>query len=122
MNYGGLAACVLALSAMCTEADAQTVLQVPYDSAVIAWESPIDPPPPGAGVTRWYEINCGAGDIRIDLPSTSVPVRTVAPSPGNYTCTLWAVNHFGKSAPTAVPAFEAGYVPATPSNVRIEVR
>lgn len=26
-------------------ATAQTVLQVPYDQAVIAWEPPIDPPP-----------------------------------------------------------------------------
>lgn len=103
-------------------AHAQTVLQVPYDSAVIAWASPVDPPPTGAGVTRWYAINCGAADIRVDLPATSVPVKTVAPTPGSYSCTLWAVNTFGKSLPVAVPAFDAGYIPATPDNVRIEVR
>ena len=101
---------------------AQTVLQVPYDAAQIVWAAPADPPPTGVGVTRWYLMNCGAADLRIELPLTSVPVKTVAPKPGSYTCTLWAVNNFGKSAPAAVPTFEAGYVPATPANVRIEVR
>lgn len=101
---------------------AQTVLQVPYDTAVIAWAAPIDPPPTGVGVTRWYVMNCGGGDIRIDLPATSVPIKTVAMKPGNYNCILWAVNNFGRSAPTPVPPFEAGYIPAMPDNVRIEVR
>lgn len=101
---------------------AQTVLQVPFESAVIAWDAPIDPPPNGAGVTRWYAINCGGVDVRIDVPATSVPVKMVVSSPGSYSCTLWAVNNFGKSAPTLVPAFEAGYIPATPANLRIEVR
>lgn len=104
------------------DAQAQTVLQVPYDAAVIAWQSPADPPPAGVGVTRWYLMNCGAGDLRIDLPASSVPVKTVAPKPGKYSCTLWAVNNFGKSLPATVPAFDAGYLPATPDNVRIEVR
>ena len=98
------------------------MLQVPYDAAVIAWQSPADPPPAGVGVTRWYLMNCGAGDLRIDLPASSVPVKTVAPKPGKYSCTLWAVNNFGKSLPATVPAFDAGYLPATPDNVRIEVR
>ncbi len=110
------------LALLALPASAQTVLQVPYDAAVIAWAPPIDPPLAGAGVTRWYLMNCGASDIRIDLPATSVPVKTVAPKPGNYSCTLWAVNNFGKSLPTTVPVFEAGYLPATPDNVRIEVR
>lgn len=117
--------CVLALGLLCgwvELAQAQTVLQVPYDQAVIAWEPPIDPPPVGAGVTRWHAINCGAADLRIDLPATSIKVSAVAPAPGSYSCTMWAVNNFGKSAPVTVPTFEAGYVPATPSNVRIEVR
>lgn len=101
---------------------ALTVLQVPYDAALIAWDAPIDPPPPGVGVTRWHAINCGAADIRVDLPATSAPVKTVAPQPGNYSCTIWAVNDFGKSEPAPVPPFNAGYIPATPGNIRIEVR
>lgn len=112
----------LLLCLLPVQALAQTVLQVPYDAAQIVWAAPVDPPPAGVGVTRWYLMNCGAADIRIELPATSVPVKTVAPKPGSYTCTLWAVNNFGKSAPAAVPVFEAGYVPPTPNNVRIEVR
>ena len=117
-----LALLALALLSLPDGAGAQTVLQVPYDAAVIAWAAPVDPPPAGVGVTRWHVMNCGAADIRIELPATSVPVKTVAPKPGSYTCTLWAVNNFGKSTPAAVPVFEAGYIPATPDNVRIEVR
>ncbi len=113
---------LLIVGFLASPAQAQTVLQVPYDSAQIVWAAPVDPPPPGVGVTRWYVMDCGAGDLRIDLPALSVPVKTVAPTPGSYTCQLWAVNNFGRSAPTAVPPFEAGYIPATPGNVRIEVR
>jgi hypothetical protein len=115
-------ALVLFLTLLSLPAYAQTVLQVPYDAAQIVWAAPVDPPPAGAGVTRWHAMNCGAADIRIDLPATSIKVSAVAPGPGSYTCTLWAVNNFGKSLPTAVPVFEAGYVPPTPANVRIEVR
>ncbi|MCS6297177.1 MAG: hypothetical protein H8K09_13155 [Nitrospira sp.] len=107
---------------VCADAQAQTVLQVPYDAAVIAWQPAVTPAPTGVGETRWYAMNCGAGDLRIDLPASSVPVKTVAPKPGKYSCTLWAVNNFGKSLPATVPAFDAGYLPATPDNVRIEVR
>ena len=113
--------CLLALG-LASNAHAQTVLQVPYESAVITWDAPIDPPPSGAGVTRWYAIACGGAEIRIDLPATSVPVKTVAPSPGSYSCTMWAVNTFGKSTPATVPQFDAGYIPVTPGNVRIEIR
>ena len=113
---------LLIVGLLAISAQAQTVLQVPYDSAQIVWAAPADPPPAGVGVTRWYLMNCGAADIRIELPMTSVPIKTVAPKPGSYTCTLWAVNNFGKSAPATTPTFEAGYIPSTPGNVRIEVR
>ena len=113
---------VLIMVLAASVASAQTVIQVPYDAAQIVWAPPTDPPPDGAGVTRWHAINCGAEDIRIELPATSVKISAVAPMPGSYTCTLWAVNNFGKSAPAPVPAFEAGHIPATPDNVRIEVR
>lgn len=113
---------VLLLCLLPFQALAQPVLQVPYDAAQIVWAAPVDPPPTGVGVTRWYVMNCGAADIRIELPATSIKVSAVAPKPGSYTCSLWAVNTFGKSAPAAVPVFEAGYVPPTPNNVRIEVR
>ena len=102
-------------------ASAQTVIQVPYDAAQIVWAPPIDPPADGAGITRWHAINCGAADIRIELPATSVQISTVAPMPGSYACTLLAVNKFGKSSPAPVPPFEAGHVPATPDNTRLEV-
>lgn len=106
---------------------AQTVLQVPYDKAVITWDAAKPASPAGcltgcAGETRWYVMNCGSADIKIDIPATSVPVKTVASSPGSYSCQLWAVNNFGRSLPAVVPKFEAGFVPAMPDNVRIEVR
>lgn len=128
-SMGGVArSIVFALLVLCPAlGHAQTVLQVPLDSASIKW----DPAPPASpptctsnciGETRWYIMNCGAADIRIDMPATSVPVKTVAPAPGTYSCTMWAVNNFGRSGPATVPQFESGYIPSTPNNVLIEVR
>ncbi len=97
---------------------AQTPLVVPYDTSIFSWAAPIDPPVAGVGVTRWHVINCGAADKRIDLPATSIPVKSVV-QPGTYTCTLKAVNNFGPSAAVAFPTFDAGYIPAPPANLRI---
>lgn len=100
----------------------QTVLQVPYGKAAFHWDAPQDPPPAGVGVTRWYILNCGGADVRVDVPATSIAIKDVVSGPGSYSCTIKAVNTFGQSEPASFPAFEAGHVPANVENVRIEVR
>ena len=101
---------------------AQTVIQVPYGTAHFYWDAPIDPPTSESGSTRWYLLNCGGADIRIDAPATSFPVKTAVTAPGSYACTLRAANEFGVSEAAAFPLFEAGYVPPVVANPRIEVR
>jgi hypothetical protein len=104
-------------------AQAQTMLQVSLDKAAIYWEPYQDPPPDGKSLPRKFGINCGGADFYVDYPTSSFPIRIFATAPGTYnTCVLWAENNFGRSAMVPVPAFEAGYIPADPSNVRIEVR
>lgn len=112
----------LGLLLLASVVSAQTVIQVPYESAQFLWDAPVSPPPSGSGETRWYLLNCGGADIRIDAPATSYPVKSAVTTPGSYTCTLKAVNNFGASAPASFPLFEAGYVPASVTNLRIEVR
>lgn len=101
---------------------AQLTLQVPYDKANFHWDAPQDPPPASTGVTRWYVINCGGTGIRVDVPATSYPVKDAVPGPGTYTCTIVAVNNFGASAPVNFPTFEAGFIPGSVPNPRIEIQ
>ena len=112
--------CVLAMAQYTL---AQETILVPYEHAYIAWEAPQnDTLPDGVGPTKWHAINCGAGDIKFDMPTISVSIKAVAPKPGAYACTLWAGNEFGKSEPTNIPKFNAGSIPAAAGNVRLEVR
>lgn len=101
--------------ALITPALAQTAPQLAYDTATLAWDAPTTAP-------GWYLLNCGAADIRINAPATSVKVSTVLPVVGSYTCTLKAANAFGVSAPSNAVTFEVGERPAPPANVRVEAR
>lgn len=129
MRHVALAIGVVLAMGCAAMADAQEVLLVPYDRATIAWSAPKYGPdtpteqlPSGVGPTKWHILNCGTEDVKVDMPSLSVPVKTVSKAPGQYQCTLWAANEFGRSDPSLVPKFHAGNVPATSENVRIEVR
>jgi hypothetical protein len=115
------AACIIMLL-LAKHGYGQTILSVPYDKAVFAWDAPKDPPATGVGVTRWYLLNCGGPDVRVDAPATSIPVKAVVAAPGSYTCTIKAMNNFGPSLTVPFPAFEAGYAPADVGNAHIEIR
>lgn len=101
---------------------AQTVIQVPFDKGKFAWDPNPEDPANGVGPTRWVLINCGGGDVRVDMPQTSIPINQVVSGPGSYTCTIKAANNYGPSSAVSFPGFEAGYIPGAVGNVRIEVQ
>ena len=113
--------------AMVINANAQAVLNVSYESARIYWNLP-KPPSAGVGETKWYVMNCGVADIKLDFAmlkndgtSFSIAVKNVAPTIGTYNCKLYAANDFGLSPPGIAPTFNAGDAPAAPESVRIVV-
>lgn len=113
---------VLFLGGMEYETHAQTVIQVPFDTAVFAWDLPAASPT--ASVATKHTIVCGAVTVDVPMPATSIPVRTVVPGIGTYSCSIYASNAFGRQAAANVPfaQFEAGLVPLAPANPRLEVR
>ena len=99
---------------------AQTALSVSLATGTLAWDAP-PADAPYLPLTQ-YVITCGTASTNIPAPATSVPVRTFVPSPGVYDCTIRAENSFGRSAETAIPHFAAGYPPAGPVSIWLEVR
>jgi len=99
---------------------AQTALSVSLATGTLAWDAPPDGAP-YLPLTQ-YVITCGTASTNIPAPATSVPVRTFVPSPGVYDCTIRAENAFGRSAEAPIPSFTAGYPPAEPAAIRLEVR
>lgn len=122
MRYGWLMLMSAGLWSLPALGLAQTAIQVPIDKGRFVWDAPADPPPAGAGPTRWMLVNCSGSDVRVDVPGTSLPINQVVTAPGTYHCTLRAANNFGESAALSFPQFDAGYLPGAPVNLRIEVQ
>lgn len=99
---------------------AQTVLSVPLQTGVLAWDAPVASPT--NSLPTHYRVTCGAAVTTFPAPATSIPIRDFIAGPGAYTCTLRAENSFGCSPDATVPAFTTGYVPDTPLTLRLEVR
>lgn len=97
-------------------------IAVPFDSAQFLWD--VGPGYAEGFGPEAHVITCGPYTKRVEMPATSARVKDVVPSVGSYTCTLYGVNRFGKSAEPdpAFPVFEAGTRPFPPVNMRLEVR
>lgn len=119
VNRLGCAVIIAALGV--SPALAQTVLKVPYNSAVFSWTVP--PASPTKSPADKHTIVCGAISKDVPMPATSIPVKDVVSAVGIYTCSLYASNAFGRQVEPNVPfpQFEAGLEPASPTNPRLEV-
>ena len=101
---------------------AQTVIQVPFDKAILIWEAPAT----GTAPTT-YHVNCkliGGGTlpvVDVVAPAVKIPVRDVVSGPGKYECFITASNAFGEGAASNVLPFDAGEVPGPPANLSVGV-
>ena len=76
-----------------------------------------------------FTLKCGntPGVYRLIVPigdpkSRSIAVQTVGVSPGNWFCSVTAVNEFGESPTSNEVSFSAGDVPLGPSNLTIQAK
>lgn len=99
-----------------------TELKVPFGSASFVWDIPA--PDATHGPATKHVLTCGSIIVEIPMPANSIPVKSVVPSPGQYTCTLFAANDFGRQADPNVPfpVFEAGNRPNKPAQLRLEAQ
>lgn len=104
-----------------SQAQAQTVISVPFNSAVFAWDA--TPADATHSAATKHTVVCGAVQVDVPMPATSIPIRNVIPGPGVYSCSLFASNTFGRQTEPNVPfpQFEAGTTPWPPTNTRLEV-
>ena len=105
-----------------TVASAQTVIQVPFDMAILVWEVPAT-----GTVPATYHVNCkliGGGTlpvVDVAAPTVKIPVRNVLSGPGKYECFITASNAFGEGVASNVLPFDAGEVPGPPVNLSVGV-
>ena len=99
---------------------AQTALSVSLATGTLAWDAP-PADAPYLPLTQ-YVITCGSVATVLPAPATSIPLNSFVRTPGVYSCTMRAENAFGRSAETPIPSFTAGYPPAEPAAIRLDVR
>lgn len=98
---------------------AQTVLAVPYDTALFSWTIPTPDATHSAATS--HLITCGTATLSIAMPANTALVKNVVVAPGTYSCTVAAVNAFGSTSAVAFQQFQAGYLPLSPTNPLIVV-
>jgi len=113
----------------------QTVIVVDFTKAVLTWNEPLictsfnpNVPTGCGGTPDVYHVKCkvrGGADLPIlDVPhpTTSTPVSTVVPGPGNFECFVTAENAFPpESGPSNTLPFDAGTPSGDPSNLGITI-
>lgn len=111
------------------EAHAQTVT-VDLNRAVLAWDwtKGIAPSPTTGDVER-FDVKCGrqAGVYSSVTPLTdplarSVRISQIVNGTGQWFCVVASVNRYGSAGNSNEISFDAGAVPATPANVRVQAQ
>lgn len=109
-------------------AQAQSTVSVDVNKAKLAWDwAPA--PAPLDGNPDSFKMKCGkvtavytvATPIN-DPTARTVSIRQVIPSQGIWFCSVFAVNRIGESGGSNEVSFDAGALPATPSNNRVQAQ
>lgn len=109
----------ISVAAFASQAMAQTVIAVPFDTATFQWTIPAPDATHGAATS--HLLTCGTASLSVAMPSNTALVKDVVSVPGTYNCTVKAVNDFGATAEVSFPQFQAGYLPLAPTNPLIVV-
>lgn len=115
------------VGALAAPAAAQTVV-VDLNKASLAWDWAKGSPPHDGDPTG-FVAKCGrqAGVYNVQTPindptARTAPIRSIVNGQGQWFCVVVAVNRYGPSNDSNQVSFDAGAVPAGPSNVRVQAQ
>lgn len=115
---------LLALAAWPAWAQPPASIAVDIETATFQWDWTKGT---GGDIEEWHVVCARDGTTPVEVvhvvsdpAARSIAVKQVVGETGNYACTVMAVNTFGKSGPSNQVVFQAGTLPAAPTNLRIQ--